>query len=153
MIWIFNESQDRFKSMAMIHKMLYRLKDLGKKKLVSSLMRSYNLTRSVKITLDVKDVYLNIDIAIPCGLIINELVKNALKYAFPESISGEISVKVEQNGKLKIFVEDNGIGLPESVNFANTHTLGLRLVKILTKQLNGEVDLVRNGSAKFLIIV
>ena len=157
---LFNESQDRVKSMAMIHEMLYRSKDLGKidfseylKKLVSSLIRSYNLKRNISIQLDIKDVYLNIDTAIPCGLIINELVTNSLKYAFPESVSGNISVSVEQNKKLKIFVEDNGIGLPEDVNFANTHTLGLRLVKILAKQLNGEVNLIRNGSTKFIISI
>ncbi len=155
---LFNESQDRVRSMAMIHEMLYRSKDLDKidfadylKKLISSLMRSYNFKRNVSLKMEVKDIYLNIDKAVPCGLIINELVTNSLKYAFPDSRAGYISVHAEQNGSIKIIVEDNGIGLPESFSFEKIDSLGLKLVKILTDQLQGNLEVIRNDGTKFVI--
>jgi PAS domain S-box-containing protein len=155
---LFNESRDRVKSMAMIHEMLYRSKDLAGidfseylKKLMSSLMQSYNLKRNVGFKMDVKGVYLTIDTAVPCGLIINELVTNSLKYAFPGSTSGYIIIKVEQKDKLVISVEDNGIGLKTDINFDNIDSLGLRLVKILVDQLHGTMEVIRDEGTKFVL--
>ena len=157
---LFNESQDRVKSMAMIHEILYVSNDLSKidfsdylKRLTSSLIRTYSPKKKVDIKIEAKNVYLSMDTAIPCGLIINELVTNALKYAFTESNTGEIFIGIEQNDKLVIIVEDNGKGLPEGFNLIDPQKLGLRLVNLLINQLKGEVNFVGRGKTKFIISI
>jgi PAS domain S-box-containing protein len=157
---LFNESQDRVKSMAMIHELLYVSNDLSKidfydylKRLTSSLIRSYSSKKKIDIKIEAKNIYLSMDTAIPCGLVINELVTNALKYAFRESDSGIISIIIEQKDKLLIIVEDNGIGLPEGFNLTDSKKLGLRLVKLLVNQLKGEVNYFRNDKTKFIITI
>jgi two-component sensor histidine kinase len=91
---------------------------------------------------EVENVYLNIDAAVPCGLIINELISNCLKHAFPDDRAGEIRVELRRNGdQLMLAVTDDGIGFPEHLDFRNTSSLGLQLVNTLTHQLGGELEL------------
>jgi two-component system response regulator len=158
---MFKECRDRVKSMALIHEVLYRSKDLAKvsfadyvKTLVENLYRSY-ASQSSQITLkiDVKDVMLELDTAIPCGLIINELVSNALKYAFTDTKKGEIYVGVEPIEGLgyRLVIRDNGKGFPPEIDFRKTESLGLQLVTTLTEQLNGDITLNRQAGTEFVI--
>lgn len=154
------ESQDRIRSIAVIHEKLYQSEDLASIKadeyigtLVHGLHRSYVVrTDWITLTMDVEDIPLRVDTAIPCGLIINELVSNSLKHAFPRG-KGEIKVTLHSlNGDIELLVADNGIGLPEDIDFRTTETLGLRLVAMLAEdQLNGEIELNRMGGTAFHI--
>ena len=157
----FNVGQNRIKSMALIHESLYRSPDLARidfsdyiKKITTHLLAMYSIEgKKVKLTTEVENVYLDINRAIPCGLIINELVSNALKYAFPGNSNGEIMVKMfsDENGKYKLIISDNGIGLPENVDFRQTKTLGLQLVTDLVRQLDGHIQLEKDKGTTFKI--
>ncbi len=161
---VFKESQNRVKSMAMIHERLYNSEGLAKidfieyiKNLVDDLFCSYGINNNcIKIEIDADKIFLNADTAIPCGLIINELVTNSLKYAFPtESYHHEekIYIKLHQNNKkILLIVGDNGIGLPKDVDLENSETLGLRLVRSLVDQLDGTIELHNDGGTEFQII-
>ncbi len=152
----FKESQDRVKAMALIHERLYQSGDLAKidfagyvRNLTGHLLRSYRVdSKFVRLNLDVDSVPMSLDVAIPCGLIINELVSNALKYAFPHGRSGEILVRFseETDRGLMLHVSDTGVGLPEGVDPERSESLGLKLVRSLTEQLGGKVRYnSRNG--------
>jgi PAS domain S-box-containing protein len=154
---LFKESEGRVRSMALIHERLYKSADLARvdfrdyvESLVTSLFFSYQRA-SVASELDVCDARLPLDTAIPCGLIINELVSNALKHAFPDERKGTvtISMREDSDGSLHLEVRDDGIGLPEEVDPETGKTLGLNLVSILTKQLQGVLDIERNGGTVF----
>ncbi len=146
----FRESQDRVKAMALIHERLYQSSDLAKidfagyvRSLTGHLLRSYKINANViRLNLEVDSVPMNLDVAIPCGLIINELVSNAFKYAFPNGNTGEIRVHFgeQNNGTLKLIVQDNGIGFPENTNPEDSDSLGLKLVRSLTEQLGGSIS-------------
>ena len=151
---ILKESRFRIKSMALIHEKLYQSGDFSKvdfkgyvKTLVNSLFRSYGVNPAkIAIRVEVVDVSLELDSAIPCGLIINELVSNALKYAFPEDRKGEIRVTLgsTKEDEFMLTVRDNGAGMPEHIDFRNTESLGLHLVTILAEdQLHGKVEFNR----------
>ncbi len=153
------ESQDRIRSMALTHEKLYQSENLANidsreyiTDLVYSLFQSYDMTEEITLTMDVEDVSLGIDAAVPCGLIINELVSNALKYAFPDR-KGEMTVLFHAvGGVYELVVKDDGVGMPEDIDFRNTNTLGLRLVTLLAEgQLDGRVRLFRNGGTEFHI--
>jgi len=154
------ESQNRIRSMALIHEKLYQSEDLASINadeyigtLVHGLLRSYaTRTDQITLTIDVEDISLKVDTAIPCGLIINELVSNSLKHAFPHR-KGEIKVMLHSLKRdIELLVTDNGIGLPEDIDFRTTETLGLRLVTILAEdQLNGEIELDRTDGTAFHI--
>jgi len=156
---IFKESQNRVRSMAMIHEGLYRTHNLARinfekyiQNLIYGLFSSYGIDKNIiNAKMDLNEVLLDIDTAIPCGLILNELVTNSLKHAFPEGMKGEISVLLSQEGKkLKIVVVDNGIGFPENIDFQNTESLGLQLVNTLVDQLNGKIKLEKYNGTKFI---
>jgi len=159
---ILKESQNRIKSMAFIHESLYQTKDFSSinfseyvVNLANNLMHSYsNFENEIKLNLDIQNVFLNLDLAIPCGLIINEIVSNALKYAFVEkSQDGEISITMKSDGEnLSLLIGDNGIGLPKEIDYRNTESLGLQLVVTLTDQLNGEITLDTTKGTKYTII-
>ena len=101
--------------------------------------------------MDIGDIQMGIDSAIPCGLIINELVTNSFKYAFPKS-TGTMRVELKSSQDvMELKVSDNGVGLPEDVNPENTETLGLQLVLNLVKQLDGELKINRNQGTEFII--
>ena len=158
---IMQESQNRVKSMALVHENLYQSQNLSKicletyvQELTTNLLQSYRSKVSqTKINVAIASIYLDIDAAVPCGLIINELVSNALKYAFPHQDKGEIKVKVTQNAEqtLTLTIADNGMGLPDEVNVEQIQTLGLRMVKTLTRQISGTLTVNREIGTSFQI--
>jgi PAS domain S-box-containing protein len=165
---LFDESRNRIKSMALIHEDLYSGKDLARidfgqytRKLTGRLISAYEVDPNRIITsVNIDNVFLGVDTAIPCGLIINELFTNSLKYAFPVDKFGvnlkdkkeEIRIGCHSNSAEHTLVfSDNGVGLPEDINFQKTETLGLDLVKSLTRQLGGTIKLNRNSGTEFTI--
>lgn len=158
---IFNESQSRIRTMALIHENLYQSHDLSKinfadyvHKLAANLFRSYEVHSSkVKQVINVDNVFLEIDVAVPCGLIINELISNSLKYAFPDNTVGEVRIELQSNKEYgyTLFVSDNGVGLPKNLDIQNTKTLGLQLVNNLVEQLEGSVTINGDYGTKFII--
>ncbi|HTX61543.1 MAG TPA: histidine kinase dimerization/phosphoacceptor domain -containing protein [Methanobacterium sp.] len=159
-IEIFKDSQSRIKSMALIHEKLYQTGDLTKinlseyvNELVSDLFRSYSVnTFLVEYKIESSEILLDINTAIPCGLIINELVTNSIKHAFPNNASGEIDIKIKcKKDEFMLKVQDNGLGFPEELDLDEIKTLGLQLVTNLTRQLDGTIDLRRKGGTCFQI--
>ena len=158
---MFRISQGRVKSMALIHESLYRASDLASidfdayaQRLVNDLVRNYRVgTGAAQVKVDVADVHLGIDKAVPCGLIINELVTNALKHAFPKGREGTITVSMEKGKKdtLVLIVADDGVGIPKDFDLATSDSLGMQLVHTLTGQLDGKIDLDRKGGTTFRI--
>jgi len=149
---IFRDSQNRIRSMALIHQTLYQSKDFGRvdfgsvlDSLVPNLVASYRLEPE-RITLDMRfeETFLSINQAIPCGLIVNELITNALKHAFGNG-GGDIhiSLNVLDAAQVQLIVSDNGIGVPAHVEMGNTGTLGLQLVQLLSEQLGGTITMQR----------
>lgn len=157
---IFIESSMRIKSMALVHEMLYTSSDLSQiemaayvDKLANQLRLIYHADSNlIKLKIDADSVRLTIDDAIPCGLIINELITNAFKYAFPGGQAGEIqlSIKKKEN-RVSLIVGDNGIGLSPELDFKNTTTLGMQLINSLTKQLTGEIALDRERGTQYTL--
>lgn len=157
---IFQESQNRVESMALIHEQLYRSKDLSRidfadyiRNLVANLFCSYEVrANAITLKINVDNVLLDINAAIPCGLIINELIANSLKYAFPVGKEGEIWIEFNSNNdKFTLIVADNGVGFPQDLDFQNTNSLGLQLVNALTEQLEGNIELDNSVGTKFII--
>ncbi len=157
---VFRESRNRVKTMALIHERLYQSKDLNKidfgnylQSLCHDLFSSYNISESkIKLKIDAGGIFFEIDTAIICGLIVNELVSNSLKHAFPGSKKGEINVILNEENKIYFLkVIDNGVGFPSEINFTECNTLGLRLVSTLTEQLGGNISLNREGLTEFVI--
>ncbi len=150
---MFQMSQDRIRSMALIHEKLYQSKDLASinfaqyiRSLTVHLMHTYNAkVKHVHLKTQVDNVFLDISKAIPCGLIINELVSNSLKHAFPGEKQGEILVKLHSNnnGKVMLEVSDTGVGFPDDLNFRRPDSLGLQLVNDLANQLGGILEFDR----------
>jgi two-component sensor histidine kinase/CHASE1-domain containing sensor protein len=160
-IEIFREGQLRIKSMALIHQNLYQSEHLDRinfsgyiEKLVNYLFQSYGISPElVKLKINIADVPIDLDSAIPCGLIINELVSNSLKYAFLDREGGEITISlITRDNNYILVICDNGTGIPEGVDFFNTQTLGLQLVNTLVTQLEGKIKLNSNkGETEFII--
>ena len=160
-IEMLKESQNRIRSMAFIHEKLYQSKDLANidfngyiKNLADDLFRSYGASISIALKTDIEGVSLEIDTAIPCGLIINELVSNSLKHAFPEDREGEIKIALRRTDRneVELVVSDDGIGIPEDLDFRNTESLGLQLVTSLAEsQLQGKTELNRAKGTEFRI--
>ena len=157
---VFQESQDRVRIMANIHTMLYQSEDLARvdfsgfiRDLVGRLQQSYGMAESpVEVHTNIADVSLTIETSIPCGLILNELVSNALKHAFPGGRRGEVNISMATAGdRFVLKVQDNGIGFPASVDFENPRSMGLELVNLLVGQMNGMIDLQVEGGAIFTI--
>lgn len=156
------ESQMRIRSLALVHEKLYQSPDLSvidfKTYLVSlthDLISFYDTQHSsIEIVNKIPEIYLNIETAIPCGLIINELVTNSIKHAFPNRKKGtiEIHVKTSSGSKVEMLVKDNGVGLPENLQWRQAKTLGLQLVKMLAEdQLQGKVHIRRKPGTEFRI--
>lgn len=150
---LFMDSQNRIHSMALIHEQLYQSYDLARidfeeyiSELTNNLLRSYH-SPGVNFHIEVEDIHLDVDVAIPCGLIINELVSNSLKHAFPNSQGGTIRIvmRVSDQGEYILTVQDDGIGFPEGLNHLETDSLGLKLVDGLSHQLNGTIELLRDN--------
>lgn len=157
----FEDSQNRIRSMALVHERLYRSQDLGSidlslymQDLVGHLIQSsFGQGKSVNIVVEVGNLQLNIDQAVPCGLIVNELVSNALKYAFPDGRGGEVRIEVQCSveGQYRLVVSDNGVGMPEGMDFRKTASLGLKLVNSLARQLGGTVEM--NGMSGTVFVI
>ncbi|MCT7957787.1 PAS domain S-box protein [Laspinema palackyanum] len=159
---MFRDSQNRIRSMALIHELLYRSNNLGSinfseyiNQLTTNLLRAYNITAHSRpqIFINVEPIQLGIDTAIPCGLTINELITNAFKYAFVDGLSGTISIDFhkDESDTYELKISDNGVGLPPDLDFRNTESLGLKLVCNLTRQLDGEITLDRSHGSCFTI--
>lgn len=158
---ILKESENRIRSMAIVHTKLYNSKDyevIDFADYVRSLTESYHTSygmklKRIRVNLNIRDILLNIDTAIPCGLIINELVTNAIKHAFNGSDGGVISISMtgKDNGPFTMTVSDNGAGLPAGFDVRTSKTLGLELVTLLTNQLNGKLEYQTNGGTEFRV--
>ena len=158
---IFEESRDRIKSMALIHEQLYQSNDLAQidfpeyLRSLLNMVLSAHRTKSVRVEtqLHVDPVSLDLDTAIPVGLITNELVTNSLKYAFAGRNVGEIGVRLTRSeaGDYLLMVSDNGVGLPEKFNFDKATSLGLRLVRILTKQMRARLEISNGMGTQFRV--
>ncbi|WP_419779982.1 sensor histidine kinase [Maridesulfovibrio sp.] len=156
---LLRECQHRVRSMSMLHEKLYRSEDLSRidmseyaVTLISFLLRSYSVDGRVRPTYEIKDIHMGIDSAIPCGLIINELVSNALTHAFSQKTGGELIVSMHREDEnIKLEVSDNGCGLPENFCIGESRTLGMTLVETLAQQLNGEVNYFTDNGATFQI--
>ncbi len=148
---VFSEMQHRIHSMALVHQALYQSTDLGQiafdgyiRNLAANLVRSSNQQdRRVALEFDLEEISLGLDYAIPCGLILNELITNAIKYAFPEGRRGTIRVELRKltEGSFRMAVSDDGAGISGGIDLENPLTLGLRLVHDLTYQLGGEMKI------------
>lgn len=174
----FRESQDRVISIALIHEELHKVGGTDilnfssyLKKLVWNLLQTYRLGNiDINLNMDLEEnIILDMDTAVPLGIIVNELVSNSLKHAFPGRKTGEIKIelfrkKLDQYGSTKeetgfkdkktglvLTISDNGIGIPETVDFENPDTLGLQLVSILADQLDGKIELRRENGTKFIL--
>ncbi len=157
---LLKQSADRIKAMALLHEKLYQSKDLAKidfkgyiSSLVDHLLFGYG-THSSKIALNLRvdEVYLNVDTAIPCGLIINELLSNALKHAFPGDRHGKIDIDFTRGrGELMLVIADDGVGLPDQLDIYKSASLGLQLVNTLTNQLIGQMTVDRSQGTVFTL--
>ncbi len=146
---LLRESQTRVTTMALIHEKLYQSADLAQidfryyvRSLAEYLYTTYGIDpERIRLRLDMEEIYLGIGTAIPCGLIINELMSNALKHAFPGEKEGEIYLGLhkEETGELALVVRDNGIGLPDGFDLPHAQTLGMELVSSLVNQLDGRM--------------
>jgi len=160
-VGMFQESRDRIRAMALIHEKLYQSKDLALVNLAqyieSLYLHLYHMysvdTSTVRLNQHIDDIFLDINTAIPIGLVINELVSNALKHAFPNGIQGEICLELscDKTGKYRLIVKDNGVGLPPGVDINNPDTLGMQLVYDLVAQIGGDIDIDSSDGTSFLV--
>ncbi len=159
---MFKDSQGRIMTMSLVYEKLYKSEGMAKinfngyiKDLVTDLFQSYGVKQgTIALNINAEDVSFGVDTAIPCGLIVNELVTNSLKHAFPDSRKGEIRISLckADDDEFELVVGDNGVGIPEEIDFGKTESLGLHLVKILAEnQLQGEINLDRSKGTEFKI--
>ena len=158
---IFVESQNRIRSMSLVHEKLYQSKNLAQinlsdyiKDLANSLFHSYATNvNMVKLIMDIQKTVIDIETAIPCGLILNELISNALKYAFPKDLSGEIKIalKLKQSGIVELSVSDTGVGLSDHFDLSKIKSMGMRLVEALVEQVHGKMEIKKNNGTTFNI--
>jgi PAS domain S-box-containing protein len=153
------ECKQRVRSMALVHENLYRSKNLAGinfceylECMTNELVRSFG-NRRVMTTFEMESIFLPIDVAIPCGLIVNELVTNALKYAFPSDGEGKISVSLrkKEDKLVELCLQDNGVGFPHEGDLRSLKSMGITLVLSLTEQIDGEISLIRKPGTKFCI--
>jgi PAS domain S-box-containing protein len=157
---VLRESQTRIRSMALVHEELYRSRDLSRVdlssyagKLASGLFRVFASPASeIGLQIEVRDVFLPVDAAIPCGLILNELISNALKHAFRGSSHGTVTIRMSKRGAAyDLSVQDDGEGLPPYVAVESAESLGFQLVTTLVRQLHGSLEVERTGGTTFHI--
>ncbi len=157
----FKECENRINAMSLIHEELYRSRKLANidfseylESMACRILETYEVhAEKISLSINVDKVFLGVNKAIPCGLIINEFLTNTVKYAFPGDKRGEIKISMRLiEGKIELIVRDNGIGIPKDLDFENTNTLGMELVNVLTQQLKGTVELDRSKGTEFKII-
>jgi len=160
---LFTESQNRIRAMSLLHERLYRTEDFARidfseyvRTLARNLLAMYRPTApQITLAMDIRHIFFEINTAIPCGLIINELVTNCLKHAFPGERAGTITISILTTEKdtIELSVSDGGVGIPEDIDVRTTESLGLHLVGILAQgQLNGEISVNRGGGTTMQII-
>jgi len=156
---LFEESRNRISSMALIHERLYRSRDFAHvdfreylKRLTEDIAQTFKRS-GVNILVEMESVELDVNAGIPCGLIVNELISNSLKHAFPGNRKGTIRVGIIRNGEGDnlLFVADDGIGIAPDIDYHNSTTLGLKLVYVLSGQIHGTIALSADGGTKFSI--
>lgn len=153
------ESRNRIRSMALVHENLYQNENLANiqfpnyvKSLAGNIARTYyDLQHRVRFKYEIEDVYLPLDIGIPCGLIINELISNSFKHAFPEIDNGVITISLIRRAKKEysLIVEDNGVGMESSYNMKASKSLGMRIVNKLVQQIEGELSYDFSNGTKY----
>lgn len=158
---IFKESQRRIRSMAYIHEKLYRSNNLARiefgdylKSLTQNLVAAQQKSPGrIDLRLDLEEVFLDIQTAIPCGLIVNELVMNSLKHGFPGDRSGEIRIglRIAESGEIRLVVGDDGIGLPLGLDVLAVDSMGMQLVTLLIGQIEGRLEIDRTRGVEFLL--
>ncbi len=156
---ILQESRNRIRSMAIIHENLYRTEDFSSinfssylDNLTKNLVSSYRIDEKIRLDSRLQEVDLILDQAIPCGLLVNELVTNALKYAWKDGDAGTITIILEEKDNMvQLEISDDGVGLPVKFEDMNSDTLGLQLVLTLVEQLEGEITVDNKNGTKYLI--
>jgi PAS domain S-box-containing protein len=157
-IELFKESQNRVRSIAQFHEKLYQSRDLGRveiaeylKGLANASFATYGVNPDdIVLSVHTEDIPLGVDAAISCGLLVNELVSNSLKHAFPHHRKGQVEVTLRSAGSdVVLEVADNGVGFPAGLDIRSPGTLGLKLVAIFTEQVGGTMDLTREGGTRF----
>jgi len=157
---VFKESQNRVKSMAIIHERLYQSGNFAEinvaeylTKLIENIYASYGINIDIiKIRINAENIFLDINKAIPCFLVINEVITNSVKHAFPGGRSGEIIIDFKHiNNEYVISIRDNGVGLPHDLDVQKTNTLGMQLINGLIMQLDGKLEIKSNNGTEFII--
>ncbi|EWS64466.1 putative sensor histidine kinase pdtaS [Hydrogenophaga sp. T4] len=161
LVAMLRDSQNRIRSMSMIHQTLYQSHDFAQVEfqqflgeLLPNLMDSYGMVAGhVAMAIEANQVKLPINEAIPCGLIVNELVSNALKHGFPAGQCGTVRVLMRQDDDhhIELAISNDGLGIPEHQNLERSGSLGLQLVQLLTRQLHGRLDVQRSGPTCFTL--
>ena len=159
---MFADSQNRIRSMALVHEKLYQTSDLSRihfadyiGSLAALLCRTYGVNQHlIRLHFGGEGIFLSVETAVPCGLIVNELLSNCLKHAFPGDRPGEVWIQLDPlaDGQLQLTVADDGVGLPEGLDLLQIETLGLQLVRTLAQQLDGAVEVLRSPRTEFRII-
>ena len=154
----FAESRKRINSIALIHEKLYRSSDLAGiefgqylRDLTAALVKSYSIPAELlEVIIDIGDIYLNMDISIPLGLIVTELLTNSLKYGFKDDRKLTLTIRLRvEDRQLGLVVADDGSGFPPDLDWQNSETLGIQLVNLLTNQLGGQIQLERENGTLF----
>ena len=160
---MYRDFKNRVKAMSQIHETLYSSGDITKinfeayiQEIVTNLFNSYYIKENtIDLTVKIEQIELSFNKTILCGLIVNEIVSNVLKYAFPDNQKGKLLVKIKKykrNDQISIKIQDNGVGLPSNVDYTNTDTLGLRIVTSLSKQLKGKLSMESKDGVKFELL-
>lgn len=154
--------ENRINTIAMVHENLYNSPDVSEvniktyiNSILKNLSHTYNIKyKNISLISNIDDMFINIETATPCGLIINELFSNSIKYAFNPDDDKKIFISFEnlKNGNLCLKISDNGVGLPENFNFDHSESLGLRLVENLVIQLGGKLEVINDDGVEFEII-
>jgi len=158
---MFQKSQDRIKSMSLIHEKMYQSSDLAHinlteyiNLLANNLISSYSIDKHIKPDIRISVKQLSIDTLIPIGLIINELVTNSIKYAFEDKSTGKISISLDvtEDRNYKLIVGDNGIGIKDDISFEKPISMGMELIKILVEQIDGEIKKKDQKGTVYMIL-
>jgi PAS domain S-box-containing protein len=155
------ESQGRVKAIALFHEKVYRSPQLGAvsvrdyaKDIIDGVLREFNATGRIAGRVEGDDVRLGVDLAVPCGLLLNELISNALKHAFPDDRPGSLSVDVRHDaGRVRLTIEDDGVGMPIDLEARKNKSMGLQLVESLVMQLGGQVGFAATGLPTTRVVV
>jgi two-component sensor histidine kinase len=160
---LFLDARDRVRSMALVHEKLYNSQNLARvelgeytRSLMNDLLQGHaTLASKVRLQIEQDAVFVPVDVAIPCGLILNELATNALKHAFRDRAEGEIAIETRrlEDGRIRIVFSDDGGGLPPEIDWRSADTLGLRLIRMLTEQLGGTSELYNGQGTRFELVL